>query len=134
MFLELSRNYIQLTRDKVSEKPGLVLKVIYEVLLGSIKMLATIAPFISEQIYLNLKSKFGLKTESIHLLDWPDFNEKSINEILEKLSQKFDHFILLVVNNDKIEIKSKKIDFTILLIPIIAIVAAIAFILVIKER
>ncbi|GEM_PF-5858712 len=41
---------------------------------------------------------------------------------------------LLDTKEVNIEIKSKKIDFTILLIPIIAIVAAIAFILVIKKR
>ena len=33
-------------------------------------MLSTVAPFISEKIYLNLKEAFGLKEESVTLLDW----------------------------------------------------------------
>ena len=87
LFLELSRTYMQLVREKSStgedsEKEA-VMWAIYHVLLDSLKMFATIAPFVSEAIYQNLKKGFDLKEESIHLLDWPSCSEKDIDEKLE---------------------------------------------------
>ena len=83
LFLELSRVYIQLTREKIASEPETVVYTIYTVLMESIKMLSTVAPFISEKIYLNLKEAFGLKEESVTLLDWPSADKKMINEKLE---------------------------------------------------
>ncbi len=84
LFLELSRVYIQLTRDKINEKPETVLYAIYHVLLETMKMLSIVAPFVSEKIYLNLKGAFGLKEESITHYEWPSFDSKMIDEKLEK--------------------------------------------------
>ena len=88
LFLELSRTYIQLTRDKSAvgkdEDKKLVLFVIYKVLMGAVKMLAPIAPFVTEGIYQDLKKSFGVKTESIHLFDWPSAETKLIDHDLEK--------------------------------------------------
>ncbi len=87
LFLELSRTYIQLVRDKsamgTDEEKEAVLYTVYEVLMTCLKLLAPITPFITEQIYLNLKEQFGLKEESIHLTKWPKFNKKEINIKLE---------------------------------------------------
>lgn len=88
LFLELSRFYIQITREKSSvgeehEKKA-VLYTVYNVLVESLKLMAPLAPFISEKIYQNLKEEFKLKEESIHLFDWPKPNEKKINKKLEK--------------------------------------------------
>jgi len=88
LFLELSRTYIQMIREKSvsgsDEDKQAVLAVVYNVLFETLKMFSTIAPFISEQIYLNLKERFGLKTASITLQKWPDAEKKLINEELEK--------------------------------------------------
>ncbi len=84
LFLELSRTYIQMTREKVNDNPKLVLGVIYEVLFESIRMLSVLCPFISEKMYLNFKGAFDLKEESVHYLSWPKFDKKMINEDLEK--------------------------------------------------
>jgi len=86
LFLELSRTYIKLTRDKVVENPELVLHTIFNVLFETLKMQATLAPFIAEKIYLNLKEAFDLEKESIHFYQWPKFDEKQIDE---KLVDKF---------------------------------------------
>lgn len=87
LFLELSRTYIQLTRDKSSmgsdEDKKIVLSAIYHVLLDCLKLLAPVAPFITESMYQNLRREFRLKEESIHLHDWPKFDEGLINEELE---------------------------------------------------
>ncbi len=81
LFLELSRTYIQLTRDK--SKP-VVFSTIYEVLINVLKLLAPICPFITEKIYQNLKNEFKLDEQSIHHFRWPKFDEKKIDEKLER--------------------------------------------------
>jgi isoleucyl-tRNA synthetase len=91
LLLELSRTYIQLTRDKTSsddeaEKRAVFLTV-YRSLIDGIKILSPVAPFVTEAIYQNLKSEFGLRSESIHACDWPGYDEKLIDVELEK---KFD--------------------------------------------
>ncbi|MFH1637244.1 MAG: isoleucine--tRNA ligase [Candidatus Woesearchaeota archaeon] len=84
LFLDLSRTYIQLTRDRISEKPEEVIPVIHAVLMETIKMLSTVSPFISEAIFLNIKQAFRLDGESITMLDWPSYHEKLIDPKLEQ--------------------------------------------------
>ncbi|MBU2638431.1 MAG: isoleucine--tRNA ligase [Nanoarchaeota archaeon] len=84
LFLELSRVYIQLTRDKINAEPETVVYTIYTVLLETLKMLSTVAPFVSEKIYLNLKEAFGLKEESVTHYEWPSADAKLIDVKLEK--------------------------------------------------
>ncbi|MBW3017919.1 isoleucine--tRNA ligase [Candidatus Woesearchaeota archaeon] len=88
LFLELSRNYIQLVREKASigseEEKSVVVYCLYETLLGVLKMMCPTAPFITEMMYQNLKEAFGLKTESIHLYEWPKHSDAKINKELEK--------------------------------------------------
>jgi len=86
LFLDLSRTYIQLTRDKIlksKEEKEVVMYTLYKCLLGILKLFAPIAPFISEEIYQNLRDEFTLKEESIHLFDWPEYDSKSIDKKLE---------------------------------------------------
>ena len=88
LYLELSRTYIQLVRDKAStgtdEDKLAVLSTLYRVLLDTIVLLAPVAPFITEQMFQNLKLAFNLKDESVHMLHWPSFVEKEIDSTLEK--------------------------------------------------
>ena len=87
LFLELSRFYIQLVREKsVSgslEDKKAIFRVMYDCILSSVKMLAPVAPFTSEQIYLNLKEHFELKEESVHLCDWVEYDENLVDTDLE---------------------------------------------------
>lgn len=87
LFLELSRTYVQFVRDKASvgskKDKEMVVSVLYDILLNSLKLFAPIAPFVTEKIYQNLKNEFKLKEESIHLCEWPKYDEKLINEKLE---------------------------------------------------
>ncbi len=88
LYLELSRTYIQLTREKSSvgtdEDKELVIAVVYYVLFEVLKLAAPIMPFITEKIYLNLKDVFGLKGPSIHMHNWPEYIESDIDNDLEK--------------------------------------------------
>ena len=97
LFLELSRTYIQLTRDKSSmgseEEKKIVFYTVYNVLLESLKLFAPIAPFITEKMYQNLKQEFRLKEESIHFFGWPKHDEKLIDKELEKSMQAVSEII-----------------------------------------
>jgi isoleucyl-tRNA synthetase len=88
LYLDLSRNYIQLIRDKAavgdeSEKEE-VAYCIYHTLLNTVKMFSTICPFIADRIFLNFKEQFKLKEASIHLSDWPSFDESKIDTKIEE--------------------------------------------------
>ncbi len=88
LFLALSRSYIQMVRDKAAvgdeDERKVVLYTIYKTLTESLKLFAPVAPFITEQIWQNLKKEFKFDEESIHLCAWPKVNEKDINTKLEK--------------------------------------------------
>ncbi|MBW2993998.1 isoleucine--tRNA ligase, partial [Candidatus Woesearchaeota archaeon] len=87
LFLDLSRVYIQLVREKSSigtpEEKEVVLHTLYTVLFETMKMFNVIAPFISEKMYLDFKEAFELPEESINLLHWPDDEEEWIDEDIE---------------------------------------------------
>ena len=88
LFLELSRTYIQLTRDKSSmgseDEKKIVLHTVFNVLLDSLKLFAPIAPLITEMMYRNLRHEFSLREESIHLLEWPKHDDNLIDSELEE--------------------------------------------------
>jgi isoleucyl-tRNA synthetase len=87
IFLILSRDYLQMVRDKTSvgdeDERKLVLYTAYNVLETSLKMLAPIAPFVTDKIWQNFKAEFGLEEESIHLCSWPKYEESEIDLRLE---------------------------------------------------
>lgn len=88
LYLELSRTYIQIVRDKSSlgekkEKETCVY-VIFNVMLEFLKMFSIIAPFISEAVYQNLKEEFSLESKSITHHSWPEYDKKMIDEQLER--------------------------------------------------
>ena len=88
LFLELSRGYIQMVRDKSSfgepEDKEVVIYTIFKVLMEEIKMFSIICPFISEAIYQNFREEFKLKKESITHYSFPKAEEKRIDLKLEK--------------------------------------------------
>ena len=88
LYLELSRTYIQMVRDKSSlgedQDKEVVIYTIASTLLEFLKMFNVVCPFISEAMYQNLKEQFGLKEESITHYSWPNFDEKKIDSELEQ--------------------------------------------------
>ena len=90
LFLELSRFYIQVTREKISSgsksERETVLSTISEVYYKTLLMLAPICPFISEEIYQKFKEFFRGKEfskKSVHLCKLPKADLKFINKKLE---------------------------------------------------
>ena len=88
LFLTLSRGYVHMTRDKASgedkDERTVVLYLTYRVLLDTVAMFSTIAPFVCEAIYQNLRTAFKLPEESICLFDWPKSDKKLLNTKLEQ--------------------------------------------------
>ena len=103
LFLDLSRSYIKLVRDRIEEK--VVVDTINKVLTNSLMMLSIISPFITEKIYLDLKSKLKLKEESVHLEKWPKYNPKLIDKKLEdEMSHAQDIIQSILAEREKISL------------------------------
>ena len=88
LYLELSRTYLQLTREKVAfgnqEDKETVLRVTYRVLMDCLVLLAPVIPFITEKMYQNLRNDFTLPEESVHFMLWPKSEEKYIDVKLQE--------------------------------------------------
>jgi isoleucyl-tRNA synthetase len=88
LFMELSRTYVQLVRDKINngtdEQKEIVLKTIYTVMKQVTILLAPVTPMICEKMYHDFKESFGLKLISVHLYDWPKHDQKLIDDKLEQ--------------------------------------------------
>ncbi len=76
LLFDFSKTYIHFVRDDLDD--GKVQKVLFEVYLEAITLLAPFLPFLTEKINLDVYEK-----ESIHLQSWPKSNKKLINEELE---------------------------------------------------
>ena len=82
---DLSLWFIRRSRDRVgpsaeNEKDkNDCYETLYFVLVNLSKILAPFMPFISEEMFVNLTDK-----QSVHLSDWPEVNDKLINEDLEE--------------------------------------------------
>jgi len=86
----LSNWYVRRSRDRYwkngmpSDKVNAYM-VLYNVLVNLVKLAAPFVPFISEQIYLNMvKSVDKNAPESIHLCEYPKYNNNYIDIELEK--------------------------------------------------
>ena len=94
LFLDLSRVYIQHTREKASSKDaGKVLYAVNDVYIDTLKMFSPVCPFITESIWQDLRNRKIVKEESIHLCLWPEHNEKMIDK---KLEEDFSHALKII--------------------------------------
>ena len=81
---DLSNWYVRRIRERVSltsanrKDVDQALTTLWKVLVVFAKVLAPIAPFLSESIYRNLT-----QDRSVHLTDWPEFNKKLYDQKLE---------------------------------------------------
>ena len=87
LFLDISRVYIKMTRDKSNESPGIVYHAVKDAYVNAIKMFSTACPLVAEYIWQQLRKEKIVEEESVHLTNWPKFDEKKINI---KLEEEFD--------------------------------------------
>lgn len=81
---DLSREYIQIVRERVDRKDKAVFYILNECLFGVLKLVAPVMPFISDKIFLELNKHFKLDKESVHLESWPESDEKKVDKELEE--------------------------------------------------
>ena len=80
---DLSNWYIRRNRrrfwaSKLDNSKKAVYKTTYDVLIGFLKLVSPITPFITDDIYTKLTGE-----ESIHLSDFPEFDASKVNEKIE---------------------------------------------------
>ncbi len=80
---DLSTWYVRRSRDRFRDKDNNAIQTLAFVLDNVSKIIAPIAPFISEEIYQTLRELNFKKDSSVHLENWPIFNDKKINQNLE---------------------------------------------------
>ena len=81
---DLSNWYIRRNRRRfwasdLDDNKKAVYNTTYEVLEGLCKLIAPVVPFVSEEIYTNLTNE-----QSVHLQDFPAYDETKINEAIEE--------------------------------------------------
>ena len=89
---DLSTWYVRRSRDRVGptaengDDKNACHQTLYEVLVTLMKLLAPFTPFLAEEIYKNLTDDppAGEAGESVHLADWPKFDENLIDKKLEE--------------------------------------------------
>ncbi|MEK6800623.1 MAG: class I tRNA ligase family protein, partial [Nanoarchaeota archaeon] len=81
---DFSRGYIQLVRERIGENDEAVKYIIKKVYTDLVKMCAPMIPFMTEVIWLDMKSKKIVEEESVHLTEWPKEDNKKIDEKLEQ--------------------------------------------------
>lgn len=74
---ELSRGYVQMTRER--EQEGVIARCMKQVTV----LLAPVAPFLAEHLWQQLRSKKIVDETSVHLSSWPRIDKKKINKKLE---------------------------------------------------
>jgi len=77
---EVSNWYVRLTRDRFWDEDPDAFATLYEVLSTVSKLIAPAMPFLSESLYRNLVTVVdGDAADSVHLAEWPTYNEAIIN-------------------------------------------------------
>ena len=110
---ELTNTYIRFNRSHfwangMPDDKRFAYETLYHVLITLSKVMAPFAPFLSETIFLNLKSGLKDAAESVHLEDFPHANEKLVRPELEEAVRVMDALVTLGRNHrEKIKVKAK---------------------------
>ena len=79
---DLADNYLEIVKRRLYDGDEKALYTMYHSFLNTVKMLAPIMPFITEEIYNRLFKEFEGK-ESVHMEDWPEVTEEGDEKDLE---------------------------------------------------
>lgn len=88
-YLRRSRKRLWIEEKTLDKLAGY--STIYDIFIELSKLLAPFIPFITEEIYLNLRTEN--MPESIHLCDYPKFNKKQLDEQLEEGMEKIRQLV-----------------------------------------
>ncbi|MDD5551670.1 MAG: isoleucine--tRNA ligase [Candidatus Pacebacteria bacterium] len=97
-YIRRSRKRFQKPKDKKEKEDAA--ETLYFVLFNLIKLMAPMVPFLSEQIYLDLKNK-NIPEESVHLFDYPKVDKNLIDKKLEEKMNKVREIVTLALSKRK---------------------------------
>lgn len=85
---DFSRTYIKLIRPKLKKNyngtdKASTMRTLYEVGLKTLQLMSPFTPFVAEELYQSFYSNHE-KEKSVHLISWPNFEDKLIDENLEQ--------------------------------------------------
>ncbi len=80
LIVDLSKTYIKIIRERQEE----TYEVLNKIRLGLLKLLAPVTPFVTEQIWQELRKTKIVKEESIHLSEFPKPESRLIDKKLEE--------------------------------------------------
>lgn len=87
LFLEISRTYIQMVRDKSTlgsqREKEVVAYTLATTILETLKMCQLVIPFVCEAMYQNFKEEYWFKEESISHFGWPKYSQELIDKEIE---------------------------------------------------
>ncbi len=115
-FIEaLTNTYIRFNRPHfwkggMPEDKRYAYETLYHVLLTLSRIMAPFAPFLSDEVYQNLKRALpaSQQKESVHLDDYPSADPRFLNPDLEKAVARMDALVMLGRNlREKIRVKTK---------------------------
>jgi len=92
-YIRRSRRRFQKPKNEKEKKEAVA--TLYYLLLNLMKIMAPLLPFLTEEIYQNLKTKE--MPESIHLFDWTKADKEMVNKKLEELMKKTRGIVALVL-------------------------------------
>lgn len=97
---DLTNWYIRLNRrrfweDGLSDDKCAAYSTLYTTLKNISILMAPFTPFLSDHIHLELKKFNEIDEESVHLCDYPTFNDKYIDSTLEDAVERMQQIILL---------------------------------------
>lgn len=91
---QLTNWYVRLNRTRMKGEEGVQeqltsLNILFDVLISTTTLMSCITPFITEHMYQNLRNGISqddqhLLQESIHFLQIPEYNDKLLNDSIEK--------------------------------------------------
>jgi isoleucyl-tRNA synthetase len=106
---ELSNWYIRRSRKRFASGDLSAQSTLYEVLVTLSKIIAPMMPFLAEEFYQNLVVNLGVSgKESVHLEDYPEYDDKKIDKNLEgkmEFARKFVEMGLNIRNERGIKVR-----------------------------
>jgi len=100
---ELSTWYVRRSRDRI--RAGASVEPLREALMTVTKLLAPMVPFVAEAMYAELNGE----GESVHLVDWPSYNEKEIDaELIDEMAAVRKIVVLGHALRDEAEVKLRQ--------------------------
>ncbi|MBT3982199.1 MAG: isoleucine--tRNA ligase [Bacteriovoracaceae bacterium] len=108
---DLTNWYIRLNRRRfweegLSDDKQIAYSALYQTLLTLSKLMAPLAPFLSEHIFLELKKMGAISEESVHLCRYPASDSSVINSVLEDAVDRMIQ-VLLLGRQKRISVKIK---------------------------